>query len=311
MVCAPGVAHSRLTRPTATNCCSTTCCGSRTPSATTSTFMMKMRDRGIEVVEMHNLLAETVAVPEAEVDPRQPGRARPGGPGFHRRAAQLPGGPRQPQARRDADRRPVDARLSRGARRRRAQVVKEAAGATEYLLPPLPNTPVHARHDVLDLRRRDAEPAVLARAGTRRRSSPRRSTSSIRTSPARSTSGGATRPRTTASRRWKARRHAHRQGQRADRHERAHVAAGDQPARGDALCQAGRRAGDRRRDAEDPRGDAPRHRVHVRRPRLRAARAGLPRQDHHLLVRPSSHPSGVELHAEKKPFVEVVREALG
>ena len=29
-------------------------------------FMMKMRDRGIEVVEMHNLLAETVAVPEGK-----------------------------------------------------------------------------------------------------------------------------------------------------------------------------------------------------------------------------------------------------
>ncbi len=29
-------------------------------------FISKMRDRGIEVVEMHNLLAETVAVPEGK-----------------------------------------------------------------------------------------------------------------------------------------------------------------------------------------------------------------------------------------------------
>ena len=29
-------------------------------------FISKMRDRGIEVVEMHNLLAETVAIPEAK-----------------------------------------------------------------------------------------------------------------------------------------------------------------------------------------------------------------------------------------------------
>ena len=29
-------------------------------------FMQKMRDRGVEVVEMHNLLAETVAIPEAK-----------------------------------------------------------------------------------------------------------------------------------------------------------------------------------------------------------------------------------------------------
>ena len=29
-------------------------------------FMQKMRDRGVDVVEMHNLLAETVAIPEAK-----------------------------------------------------------------------------------------------------------------------------------------------------------------------------------------------------------------------------------------------------
>ena len=29
-------------------------------------FIQKMRDRGVEVVEMHNLLAETVAVPEGK-----------------------------------------------------------------------------------------------------------------------------------------------------------------------------------------------------------------------------------------------------
>ena len=29
-------------------------------------FITKMRDRGVEVVEMHNLLAQTVAVPEAK-----------------------------------------------------------------------------------------------------------------------------------------------------------------------------------------------------------------------------------------------------
>jgi arginine deiminase len=29
-------------------------------------FIQKMRDRGIEVLEMHNLLTETMAVPEAK-----------------------------------------------------------------------------------------------------------------------------------------------------------------------------------------------------------------------------------------------------
>ncbi len=43
-----------------------------------------------------------------EVDPRQPGRAQPGGAGLHRRAAQLSRRARRPRAGRDADRRPVD-----------------------------------------------------------------------------------------------------------------------------------------------------------------------------------------------------------
>ena len=37
LVCAPGRAHERLTPTNCDRCCSTTCCGSRTPSATIST----------------------------------------------------------------------------------------------------------------------------------------------------------------------------------------------------------------------------------------------------------------------------------
>jgi len=54
------------------------------------------------------------------------------------------------------------------------------------------------------------------------------------------------------------RRDADRQGQCADRDERAHFAAGDQPARGRALQAEGGGPGDRRSDAEAARGDAPR-----------------------------------------------------
>ena len=63
--------------------------------------------------------------------------------------------------------------------------------------------------------------------------------------------------------------------------------------------------------AEDSRRHAPRHGVHFRRSRLRAARAGLSAQTRTFSYRPSNQPSGVELHREEKPFVDVVAEALG
>ena len=102
-----------------------------------------------------------------EVDPRQPGGAQPGGPGLHRRAEELPQRAGRPRAGRDADRRPVDARLPRKGRRQGAEDRQgsgrrhrvPAAAAAEHA--------VHARHHLLDLRRRDAEPAVLAGAAGR------------------------------------------------------------------------------------------------------------------------------------------------
>ena len=72
------------------------------------------------------------------------------------------------------------------------------------------------------------------------------------------------------------------------------------------------RAGHRRRDAAAARGDAPRHRVHFRRPRLRAA---LPRHrqlDSGILLPAEPTPvTDVELRKDEKPFVDVVAEALG
>ncbi len=65
------------------------------------------------------------------------------------------------------------------------KLVKDAAGVTEYLLPPLPNTLYTRDTTVLDLRRRLDQLAILAARATRSRSSPLRSTSSIPTSPAR------------------------------------------------------------------------------------------------------------------------------
>ena len=104
-------------------------------------FVNKMRDRGIEVVEMHNLLAETVAVPEGkkwildnQVVPDQVGlgfidelRSYLEGLENRKLAETLIGG----LSTHDFPETVGGAAL---------KVVKEAAGVTEYLLPPLPNT---------------------------------------------------------------------------------------------------------------------------------------------------------------------------
>ena len=72
-----------------------------------------------------------------------------------------------------------------------------------------------------------------------------------------------------------------------------------------------RRAGDRRRHAEAARRDAPGHRLHLRRPRLRD---GLPRHRRRhprLHAAPQRRRSAVEVTEETRPFVDVVADALG
>ena len=63
MVCAPGRAHERLTP---TNCDSLLfddVMWVQNAKRDHFDFMTKMRERGVEVVEMHNLLAETLRIP--------------------------------------------------------------------------------------------------------------------------------------------------------------------------------------------------------------------------------------------------------
>ena len=98
MVCAPGRAHQRLTPSNCDHLLFDDVLWVEQRQARPFRLRHKMRDRGVDVVEMHNLLAETVAVPEAqEVDSRQPGRAQPGRPWLRRRAAQLSRRPGQPR----------------------------------------------------------------------------------------------------------------------------------------------------------------------------------------------------------------------
>src|SRR5262245_58767459 len=66
MVCAPGRAHQRLTP---TNCDALLfddVLWVENAKRDHFDFIQKMRDRGVEVVETHNLLTETVAIPEAK-----------------------------------------------------------------------------------------------------------------------------------------------------------------------------------------------------------------------------------------------------
>src|SRR5262245_25730356 len=141
MVCAPGLAHSRLTPSNCDQLLFDDVLWVENARRDHFDFMSKMRDRGIEVLEMHNLLAETLAVQvgkrwilDQQIVPNQVGL------GFieelrdyldsldHRKLAEtLIGGMSI-----------YDFPEAHGGPALKA--VREAAGATEYLLPPLPNT---------------------------------------------------------------------------------------------------------------------------------------------------------------------------
>ena len=141
MVCAPGMAHSRLTPSNCDELLFDDVLWVDNAKRDHFDFVTKMRDRGVEVVEMHNLLAETVAVPEGkkwildnQIVPNQVGlgfidelRSYLEGLEDRKLAETLLGGLSI-----------YDFPESHGGAA--LKVVREAAGSTEYLLPPLPNT---------------------------------------------------------------------------------------------------------------------------------------------------------------------------
>jgi len=141
MVCAPGLAHTRLTPSNCDQLLFDDVLWVDNAKRDHFDFVTKMRDRGVEVLEMHNLLTETVAVPEGkkwildnQVVPNQVGlgfidelKSYLSGLDNRKLAETLIGGLSThdfPEAHGGAA----------------LKMVKEAAGATEYLLPPLPNT---------------------------------------------------------------------------------------------------------------------------------------------------------------------------
>jgi arginine deiminase len=141
MVCAPGLAHTRLTPSNCDQLLFDDVLWVDNAKRDHFDFVTKMRDRSIEVLDMHNLLAETLAVPEGkkwildnQIVPNQVGlgfidelKSYLSGLPDRKLAETLIGG----LSTHDFPETHGGAAL---------KMVKEVAGATEYLLPPLPNT---------------------------------------------------------------------------------------------------------------------------------------------------------------------------
>ncbi|MBV6303399.1 arginine deiminase [Candidimonas humi] len=141
LVCAPGKAHERLTPSNCDALLFDDVLWVDNAKRDHFDFMNKMRDRGVEVVEMHNLLTETVTRPEAkkwildnQVVANQLGlglldeiRGYLDGLPPRKLAETLIGGLSTEEF-------PEDIGGEQLA------LIRDAAGVTEYLLPPLPNT---------------------------------------------------------------------------------------------------------------------------------------------------------------------------
>jgi arginine deiminase len=141
LVCAPGRAHQRLTPSNCDALLFDDVLWVDVAKRDHFDFITKMRDRGIEVVEMHNLLTETLAVPEAkkwildnQVAPNQIGlgfvdevRSYLEGLSNRQLAETLIGGLSTYE-------------FPETIGGETLALIRDAAGVNEYLLPPLPNT---------------------------------------------------------------------------------------------------------------------------------------------------------------------------
>jgi arginine deiminase len=141
LVCSPGLAHERLTPTNCDDLLFDDVLWVQTARRDHFDFMDKMRDRDVEVVELHNLLTETMQIPEAKawlldrkIVPNEVGLGLVDDTrGFldslqpRRLAELLIGG----MSTRDL---PSD--IQSGYR----ALAREDTGVTEYLMPPLPNT---------------------------------------------------------------------------------------------------------------------------------------------------------------------------
>ena len=141
LMCAPGLAHKRLTPTNCHDLLFDDVMWVQNAQRDHFDFMAKMRDRGIEVVELHNLLAETMDIPEGrawlldrKITPNEVGlglvdetRSFLDGLDSRPLAEFLIGGLA-------TDDLPAELRTGYVA------LARETAGLRDYLMPPLPNT---------------------------------------------------------------------------------------------------------------------------------------------------------------------------
>jgi arginine deiminase len=141
LVCAPGLAHSRLTPSNCDDLLFDDVLWVRSAQRDHYDFILKMRERGVEVVELHDLLAQTLAIPQArawlldrKITANEVGlglvsetRAFLDGLGDRELAGYLIGGLASVDL--PAEFRPPYIALTR-----------EKTGVRDYLMPPLPNT---------------------------------------------------------------------------------------------------------------------------------------------------------------------------
>ncbi|MGL4458491.1 MAG: arginine deiminase [Plesiomonas shigelloides] len=143
MVCAPGKAHNRLTPSNCDQLLFDDVLWVERAKRDHFDFMTKMREQGVDVVEMHNLLAETLALPEAkkwildqQIIPNEVSlgiinetRSFLDGLAPRALAEVLIGGLSTCELANEGY-----------ADLEELKLIREAVGITEYLLPPLPNT---------------------------------------------------------------------------------------------------------------------------------------------------------------------------
>ena len=164
LVCSPGPGPPRLTPTNADDLLFDDVMWVENAQRDHADFVNKLRNRGVEVVELHDLLAETVAIPEARDWLLRPQDRRPTRSGWAgRRHARLPGVAAPRGAGRVPDRRAgrrttcptTSARAYSRSRSESTGVAGvPAAAAAQHAL--------HPRHHLLALRRRHPQPALLA-----------------------------------------------------------------------------------------------------------------------------------------------------
>src|SRR5271165_1744048 len=171
LVCSPGLAHTRLTPTNCDELLFDDVLWVQNAKRDHFDFVAKMRERGVEVVEKHNLLSETLDSPAAKkwildrvVVANEVGlglveetRSFLESLDSGTLAGYLLGGLST-----------ID--LPEKYASDSLKLAHDASGITEYLLPPLPNTLYTPRYHLLDLRWCDAQSAVLAGSSGRNHS---------------------------------------------------------------------------------------------------------------------------------------------